>query len=103
MRGWAGRGWTLRLRGIHDVCARLHSPWVGNPGIVYHLQGLSFYLRLSAPRRWRMWERTGRHALAWAAFVALSLFYIIPVTAVQSLLAINSVTGWLASVPVRAA
>lgn len=50
-----------------------------------------------------MWERTGRHALAWAAFVALSLFYIIPVTAVQSLLALNSVTGWLASVPVRAA
>lgn len=48
-----------------------------------------------------MWERAGRRALAWAAFVALSLFYIIPVTAVQSLLALNSVTGWLASVPVR--
>lgn len=49
-----------------------------------------------------MWERSGRRALAWAAFAALSLFYIIPVTAVQSLLALNSVTGWLASVPVRA-
>lgn len=49
-----------------------------------------------------MWERAGRRALAWAAFVALSLFYIIPVTAVQSLLALNSVTGWLASVPVGA-
>lgn len=47
-----------------------------------------------------MWERSGRRALAWAAFAAL-LFYIIPVTAVQSLLALNSVTGWLASVPVR--
>lgn len=48
-----------------------------------------------------MWERSVRHALVWAAFAALSLFYVIPVAAVQSLLALNSVTGWLASVPVR--
>lgn len=34
-------------------------------------------------RRWRMWERSSRRVLMWAAFAALSLFFIIPVAAVQ--------------------
>lgn len=32
---------------------------------------------------WRAWERSCRRVLATAAFVALTLFYIIPITAVQ--------------------
>lgn len=32
---------------------------------------------------WRMWERSARSLLMWGAFVALALFYMIPVSAVQ--------------------
>ncbi|KAL4447960.1 hypothetical protein ABPG75_005179 [Micractinium tetrahymenae] len=44
--------------------------------------------------------RRCRRLLLWAAFAALALFYTVPVAAAQSLLALNSVTGWLQGVPV---
>ena len=37
-------------------------------------------------RRWRSWERQLRFVAVWGAFVALALFYIIPITAVQGLI-----------------
>lgn len=48
---------------------------------------------------WRAWERQGRRLLMLGAYAALSLFFMIPVTAVQSLLALNGVVGWLERSP----
>ncbi|KAI7841239.1 hypothetical protein COHA_005076 [Chlorella ohadii] len=92
---------TFRTRGAqvaHVGAGRPERPGLGRLASL-SIRALSSLLPI-LHHSWRMWERAGRRALAWAAFVALSLFYIIPVTAVQSLLALNSVTGWLASVPV---
>jgi hypothetical protein len=41
----------------------------------------------------RRWERASRGSIAWAAFWALALFYLIPVTAVQALVGSSSVVG----------
>ena len=48
----------------------------------------------------RTWERTGRGALMWVAFTALTLFYLIPVAAVQALLSTNSLIGWIEDIPI---
>ena len=42
--------------------------------------------------RWRSWERQMRFVAVWAAFFALALFYVIPITAVQSLINVSSHT-----------
>lgn len=39
--------------------------------------------------RWRSWERQLRTFLVWGAFVALALFYLIPVGAVQALVEVD--------------
>ncbi len=49
--------------------------------------------RCAAPRRWRQWERSMRTLALWAGFVALILFFMIPVGAVQALLSLNSVVS----------
>ena len=41
--------------------------------------------------RWRSWERQVRFVAVWGAFVALALFYIIPITAVQGLINVRAV------------
>ncbi|KAL3134038.1 hypothetical protein ABBQ32_008470 [Trebouxia sp. C0010 RCD-2024] len=40
---------------------------------------------------WRSWERQVRFVAVWGAFVALALFYIIPITAVQGLINVRAV------------
>eukprot|EP00887_Chlorella_sp_A99_P007014 scaffold2.g7014.t1 len=49
---------------------------------------------------YRQWERTGRDSLMWLAFVAMAAFFMIPVTAVQGLLTMNSVVSFIQSIPV---
>ncbi|KAK9804434.1 hypothetical protein WJX72_012500 [[Myrmecia] bisecta] len=39
--------------------------------------------------RWRKWERKVRTVLVWSAFVCLTLFYMIPVGAVQALIEVS--------------
>lgn len=39
---------------------------------------------------WRTWERAGRRLLMLGAFVAMALFFMIPVAAVQAILSTNS-------------
>ncbi|KAK9840790.1 hypothetical protein WJX81_004889 [Elliptochloris bilobata] len=39
--------------------------------------------------RWRAWERSVRSLAVWGAFVCLALFYLIPIGAVQGLLAVD--------------
>lgn len=41
------------------------------------------------PCRWRTWERKIRFALVWTAFIFMTLFFMVPVGAVQSLLEVN--------------
>ena len=36
--------------------------------------------------RWRRWERKLRTFAVWGAFLTLALFYLIPISAVQSLI-----------------
>eukprot|EP00887_Chlorella_sp_A99_P001230 scaffold14.g1230.t1 len=52
---------------------------------------------------WRAWERRGRELCAWAAFGALALFFMVPVSAAQSLLALNAVVSFLGRSPALAA
>ena len=44
------------------------------------------FVSLAVICRWRSWERQLRFVAVWGAFVALALFYIIPITAVQGLI-----------------
>lgn len=52
--------------------------------------------------RMRAWERTTRGRTMWAAFTALTLFYLIPVAAVQALLSTNSLLGFIQDIPIAA-
>uniref|UniRef100_A0AAD5H1R9 ERD4-related membrane protein n=1 Tax=Chlorella ohadii TaxID=2649997 RepID=A0AAD5H1R9_9CHLO len=48
----------------------------------------------------RVWERTGRSLAMWAAFWAMAAFFMIPVTAVQGLLTMNSFLNFLNKIPI---
>lgn len=52
---------------------------------------------------WRIWERSGRTIAMWAAFWAMAAFFMIPVTAVQGLLTMNSFLGFVNSIPIAGA
>ncbi|KAK9806417.1 hypothetical protein WJX73_004348 [Symbiochloris irregularis] len=39
--------------------------------------------------RWRTWEHQTRTAVIWAAFIALTLFYLIPIGAIQALIEVD--------------
>lgn len=39
--------------------------------------------------RWRAWERSARFVAVWAAFITLTLFYLIPIGAIQALINID--------------
>ncbi len=39
--------------------------------------------------RWRAWERAVRFVVVWGAFVVLTLFYLIPIIAIQGLINID--------------
>ena len=40
--------------------------------------------RAFAAHRWRSWERSARFVAVWAAFIALTAFYLIPIIAIQA-------------------
>lgn len=48
----------------------------------------------------RSWERSGRSTLMWIAFIVLTLFYLIPVAAVQALVSTSSVVGFIQKIPI---
>jgi len=50
----------------------------------------------------RTWERSSRNALMVTAFIALTIFYLIPVAAIQGLLATNSLVGFINKIPIVA-
>lgn len=54
------------------------------------LIGYTAVRALPGEHRWRSWERQLRFVAVWGAFVALALFYIIPITAVQGLINVRA-------------
>lgn len=48
----------------------------------------------------RQWERSMRSIGIWTAYVALILFFMIPVGAVQALMSLSSVTSFVNSIPI---